>query len=68
MVCCTEVDSRRNVYLARYFYAVDKDRLLTLVALLEVVPPDGPAHRAAVAFLYALRLGDITSERAPRLS
>ncbi|WP_447002421.1 hypothetical protein ACRAKI_22135 [Saccharothrix isguenensis] len=52
------VDSRWNVCLARYFEAVDKDRLLALVALLEVVPPDGPAHRAAVAFLKSLRLGD----------
>lgn len=52
------LDSRWNAYLARYFAAVDKDRLLELVALLEVVPPDGPAHRAAVAFLESLRLGD----------
>ncbi|MEV8442121.1 hypothetical protein AB0425_32500 [Actinosynnema sp. NPDC051121] len=62
------VDSRWNAYLMRYFRAVDKDRLLALVALLEVVPPDGPAHRAAVAFLHALRLGDDESERAPRRS
>ncbi|WP_447002340.1 hypothetical protein ACRAKI_21695 [Saccharothrix isguenensis] len=52
------VDSRWDTYLIRYFEAVDKDRLLALVALLEVVPPDGPAHRAAVAFLTSLRLGD----------
>jgi hypothetical protein len=52
------LDSRWNAYLVRYFEAVDKDRLLELVALLEVVPPDGPAHRAAVAFLRSLRLGD----------
>jgi hypothetical protein len=52
------VDSRWNLYLTRYFEAVDKDRLLALVALLEVVPPDGPAHRAAAAFLRSLRLGD----------
>lgn len=52
------VDNRWNLYLARYFEAVDKDRLLALVALLEVVPPDGPAHRAGVAFLRSLRLGD----------
>ncbi|MEV1114940.1 hypothetical protein AB0I91_07710 [Actinosynnema sp. NPDC049800] len=52
------MDSRWNTYLIRYFEAVDKDRLLALVALLEAVPPDGPAHRAAVAFLTSLRLGD----------
>jgi hypothetical protein len=52
------LDSRWNAYLRRYFESVDKDRLLELVALLEVVPPDGPAHRAAVSFLRSLRLGD----------
>ncbi|MFE2754372.1 hypothetical protein ACFXGA_20475 [Actinosynnema sp. NPDC059335] len=52
------LDSRWNAYLVRYFEAVDKDRLLALVALLEVVPPEGPAHRAAVAFLKSLRLAD----------
>ncbi|MEU4449617.1 hypothetical protein AB0K14_06660 [Actinosynnema sp. NPDC050801] len=52
------LDSRWNPYLTRYFEAVDKDRLLELVALLEVVPPDGQAHRAAVAFLESLRLDD----------
>lgn len=51
------LDSRWNAHLARYFEAMDKDRLLGLVALLEVVPPDGPAHRAAVAFLKSLGLG-----------
>ncbi|MFI9006093.1 hypothetical protein ACIGNX_02510 [Actinosynnema sp. NPDC053489] len=57
------VDSRWNGHLARYFRAVDKDRLLALVALLEVVPPDGPAHRAAVAFLTSLRLEEGASPR-----
>lgn len=52
------LDSRWNVCLRRYFEAVDKDRLLGLVALLEVVPSDGPAHRAAVAFLRSLRLDE----------
>ncbi|MGW4115298.1 hypothetical protein ACWEFJ_30860 [Actinosynnema sp. NPDC004786] len=52
------VDGRWNPYLVRYFEAVDKDRLLALVALLEVVPPDGPAHRAGVEFLRSLRLTD----------
>lgn len=52
------LDSRWNTYLCRYFEAVDKDRLLALVALLEVVPAEGPAHRAAVVFLRSLRLGD----------
>jgi hypothetical protein len=61
------LDSRWNAYLVRYFEAVDKDRLLALVALLEAVPPDGPAHRAAVAFLASLRLGD-EAERTPRRS
>lgn len=61
------VDSRWNSYLIRYFEAVDKDRLLALVALLEVVPPDGPAHRAAVAFLNSLRLDD-EPEPTPRRS
>jgi hypothetical protein len=61
------VDSRWNTYLVRYFEVMDKDRLLALVALLEVVPPDGPAHRAAVAFLTSLRLGD-EPESTPRRS
>lgn len=46
--------SRWDPYLTRYFEAVDKYRLLGLVALLEVIPPDGQAHRAAVAFLEYL--------------
>ena len=50
------LDSRWNPHLARYFGSVDKDRLLGLVALLEVVPSSGPAHRAAVSFLRSLRL------------
>ncbi|MFD0203762.1 MULTISPECIES: hypothetical protein [Saccharothrix] len=61
------VDSRWNTYLIRYFEAVDKDRMLALVALLEVVPPDEPVHRAAVAFLTSLRLGD-EPESTPRRS
>lgn len=52
------LDSRWNAHLTRYFAALDKDRLLALVALLEVVPPEGPAHRAAVAFLKSLGLND----------
>ncbi|MGM1059409.1 hypothetical protein [Saccharothrix sp. Mg75] len=59
------VDSRWNAYLMQYLKAVDKDRLLALVALLEVVPPDGSAHRAAVGFLNALRLADEPAS-APR--
>jgi hypothetical protein len=60
------VDSQWNPYLTRYFEAVDKYRLLGLVALLEVVPPDGQAHRAAVAFLESLRLGDEPEARPRR--
>ncbi|WP_433272259.1 hypothetical protein ACQPZF_15905 [Actinosynnema sp. CS-041913] len=54
------LNSQWGPNLQRFFKTVDNYRLLRLIALLEVIPGEGPAHRAAVDFLTALRLEDTT--------